>query len=100
MTAAEVATVASRLETAGHWVSCDLRTSDAACAHMLGISTRLLRNWRHEGRGPVFVVIGRTLSYQIGAVLEWIGSRVVDPEKSPTIRGNSRQIAADRGNFS
>ena len=94
MSAEEVAAVASRLESAGFWVSCDLRTTEAACAHTLGISTRQLRNWRAEGRGPVFVVIGRALSYRLADVLAWISSRAVDPAKPPTFRGNSRQFAA------
>ena len=90
----ETERVAARLDAKGFWVSCDLRTTEAACAHTLGISTRQLRNWRAEGRGPVFVVIGRALSYRLADVLAWISSRAVDPAKPPTFRGISRQFAA------
>ena len=38
-----------------------LTESDAACR--LGLKVATLRAWRHQGRGPAFVRLGRAIRY-------------------------------------
>lgn len=38
----------------------------------IGISAQTLARWRHEGKGPAFVKIGRTVAYKTGSVRDWL----------------------------
>lgn len=70
----EVERVASRLESAGHWVSLDHRTDEAGAAKLIGIKPRSLRSWRAQGTGPTFIYAGR-VTYKIAAVLDYLNER-------------------------
>lgn len=70
----ELERIASRLESAGHWVSLDHRTDESGAAELIGIKPRSLRNWRAQGIGPAFVFAGR-VTYKITAVLDYLNER-------------------------
>ncbi len=44
----------------------------------LGVPTGTLANWRYQGRGPVFVRLGRHVRYRAHDVLDWISAQVTD----------------------
>ena len=37
--------------------------NESAAAERLGLKVATLRAWRHQGRGPVFVQLGRAIRY-------------------------------------
>jgi len=45
-----------------------------------GVQT--LRNWRHLGKGPAYLKIGRSVRYKVEDLENFINSKRVDPEKS------------------
>lgn len=85
-----VIALAERLERAGKWVSLDGRISEPDAAGLVGVSQRTFRNWRDEGRGPVFVLVGRRLTFRIADVLRWLDERTHNPSAA---NGNSRKDA-------
>lgn len=42
-----------------------------------------LAHWRHEGRGPAFIRLGRRIGYMGKALNEWLASRTVQPSDEP-----------------
>ncbi len=84
------AALAERLERAGKWVSLDGRISEPDAAELVGVSPRTFRNWRDEGRGPVFVLVGRRLTFRIADLLRWLDERTHNPSAA---NGNSRKDA-------
>lgn len=48
-------------------------------ATMLSKHPAVLADWRHQGRGPKYVRIGRSVRYRIGDIHEWIADHTVDP---------------------
>ncbi|GGE32362.1 hypothetical protein GCM10007276_07010 [Agaricicola taiwanensis] len=38
----------------------------------LGVAEQTLARWRHEGKGPAFIKVGRAVLYQTGQVREWL----------------------------
>lgn len=86
-----VTELTARLEARGCWVSLDNRVREAAAANIIGLSPRTLRQWREEGRGPVFVAIGHRITYRLADLLAWLDSRAVDPRACV---GETRQFAA------
>lgn len=40
----------------------------------VGLSIQTLARWRHEGKGPEYVKIGRMVAYRVKAVRSWLGS--------------------------
>ncbi|RIK83076.1 MAG: excisionase [Hyphomicrobiales bacterium] len=38
----------------------------------VGLSQQTLARWRHEGKGPEYVKIGRLVAYSAGAVRQWL----------------------------
>lgn len=55
-------------------------------AEMLNIQSETLRNWRWEGKGPIFIKIGRNVRYRMSDVLNYIN-------------GNVRTSTTDTGEF-
>ncbi|MCR5943607.1 helix-turn-helix domain-containing protein [Ochrobactrum sp. XJ1] len=41
----------------------------------IGISAQTLARWRHEGKGPSFVKIGRMVAYRTGVIRGWIAAQ-------------------------
>ena len=42
-------------------------------------SRQTLAHWRHEGRGPAFVRLGRRIAYRGSDLNRWLESRTVQP---------------------
>lgn len=38
----------------------------------IGLSIQTLARWRHEGKGPEYVKIGRLIAYRAGMVRQWL----------------------------
>ncbi len=43
----------------------------------LGVPLGTLANWRYQGRGPVYVRLGRHVRYRATDVAEWISNQLV-----------------------
>ena len=60
----------------------------------LGVPTGTLANWRYQGRGPVFVRVGRHVRYRAEDVGEWLTMRAGGGEpgidRGPTFRSVRR----------
>ncbi len=41
----------------------------------IGIAPQTLARWRHEGKGPKFVKVGRKVTYLVADIREWLGSQ-------------------------
>lgn len=52
----------------------DLLTAEQA-AKRLGLAKQTLAQWRHEGRGPEFVKLGRAVRYPSDALDRWLSTR-------------------------
>ena len=85
-----VQAVTARLEACKRWVSLDGRINESDAAELVGVSQRTLRAWREEGRGPVFVLVGRRLTFRIADLLRWLDERTHNPSAA---NGNSRKDA-------
>jgi len=48
-------------------------------AAMLSKHKAVLADWRHQGRGPKYVQIGRSIRYRVDDIHEWIVENTVDP---------------------
>ena len=86
-----VTELAARLEARKRWVSLDLRTDEKTAAEIIGVKPRTFRQWREEGRGPVFVAVGQRVTYRLGDIIAWLDSHAVDPR---ACAGDMRQSAA------
>ena len=51
-----------------------LRVTDAAAR--LGLSASTLNKWRTQGRGPLFVKVGRAVCYRPQDLDEWLQAQV------------------------
>lgn len=38
----------------------------------VGLSSQTLARWRHEGKGPEYVKIGRKVAYKAGVIRKWL----------------------------
>jgi predicted DNA-binding transcriptional regulator AlpA len=60
--------------------------NDKQLAEMLNMKPETLKNWRWEGKGPIFIKIGRNVRYRMSDVLNYIN-------------GNVRTSTTDTGEF-
>lgn len=56
--------------------------SDKETATMLGVVEKTLPMWRHLGRGPTYLKIGRRVFYRPTDIKEWLDKQVVRPAKT------------------
>jgi excisionase family DNA binding protein len=49
-------------------------------AEQLGLSVATLRAWRHRGKGPRFLRLGRSVRYLPADVDEFVRASAVDPQ--------------------
>jgi hypothetical protein len=70
--ALDAAELARRLRAAGFRVFADSWTDAAGAAHVLTISTRTLRTWAREARGPRPLKPGKITIYDIAELLEYV----------------------------
>ena len=57
-----------------------LKTPEAA--QVLGKHPQELSDWRHQGRGPAYVKMGRSVRYRPSDIAEFIDSNIVEPKAS------------------
>ena len=54
--------------------------SDDRAAEVMGVAVQTLRNWRHQGRGPAYLKIGRSVRYQLEDLKRFMENKRIDPE--------------------
>lgn len=47
-------------------------------SRVTGFAVQSLRNWRHLGRGPSYVKIGRSIRYSLFGLIEWMEQHRVE----------------------
>jgi predicted DNA-binding transcriptional regulator AlpA len=57
-----------------------LKTPEAA--RVLGKHPQELSDWRHQGRGPAYVKMGRSVRYRRTDIAAFIASNIVEPKAS------------------
>jgi predicted DNA-binding transcriptional regulator AlpA len=50
-----------------------------AAAVMIGVKPATLATWRHYGKGPKYIKVGRTAYYKISDIDEWLETQCVIP---------------------
>ncbi len=58
-------------------------------ADMLGLSVATLRAWRHRGRGPRFLRLGRSVRYLPSDVADFVRASAVDTTSVSSSDGES-----------
>jgi predicted DNA-binding transcriptional regulator AlpA len=58
-------------------------------ADMLGLSVATLRAWRHRGKGPRFLRLGRSVRYLPSDVADFVRSSAVDTTSVSSSDGES-----------
>ena len=53
-------------------------------AELLGITPSALRLWKSQGKGPAYFMAGRLIRYEKEAVLAWIKSQTIEPNRKKT----------------
>lgn len=48
-------------------------------AEELGVTTDRLKAWRHEGKGPAYVKVGKFVRYPRAALDAWLAENTVTP---------------------
>ncbi|MGD9506391.1 MAG: helix-turn-helix transcriptional regulator [Syntrophobacteraceae bacterium] len=48
---------------------------------VLGCGVQTMRNWRHIGKGPAYVKVGRLVRYYMSDLESFMASRRIDPER-------------------
>jgi len=59
----------------------ELIPSDEA-ARLLGLKVHTLTSWRHEGKGPTYLKIGRSIFYRRDDIRAWLGTCIREPANS------------------
>ena len=49
-------------------------------SRVLGISTQTMRNWRHVGKGPPYIKLGRIVRYKLQDLLDYMDQKKIIPE--------------------
>lgn len=49
----------------------------------IGLSAQTLARWRHEGKGPGYVKIGRLVAYRAGELRRWLDGQKRQSTTSP-----------------
>lgn len=62
---------AARLREAGFTVTSDLQVQTLGAAHVLGRSSKTLRNWRSIGAGPAWRSVNSLVWYSLPALVAW-----------------------------
>lgn len=58
----------------------DVLTTEKA-AEYLGLKPATLTSWRHQGRGPRYIKVGRSCVYRLADVESWLDEQAVIPFK-------------------
>lgn len=52
---------------------------ERVAAPYLGYTTSALRAWRHQGRGPAYIRIGRSVRYRLADLDAYLAAHRVEP---------------------
>ncbi len=63
--------------------------TECAVAEQLGLSVATLRAWRHRGKGPRFLRLGRSVRYLPTDVDEFVRASAVDTQSESSSDGGS-----------
>jgi hypothetical protein len=55
--------------------------TQAQVSEMLHLHPGVLCNWRVQGRGPIYIKVGRKVLYRLQDVESWIEGQRIEPEK-------------------
>jgi len=55
--------------------------TERQAAQLLGLAVQTLRNYRHLGRPPAYVKLGRAIRYDPSDLTEFIRQHRIDPEE-------------------
>lgn len=61
-------------------------------AELLGLSVATLRAWRHRGKGPRFLRLGRSVRYLPTDVDEFVRASAVDTQSDSSSDGGSEPV--------
>lgn len=61
-------------------------------AEYLGVPAGTLANWRHLGRGPAFVRVGRLIRYRAEDIAGWIEDRITYADDESSDGGRSHRL--------
>ena len=54
--------------------------TDVDASKILAVSPQTLRNYRHLGKGPIYVKRGRMVRYRVADLLDFMNAGRIDPE--------------------
>ena len=57
-----------------------IRERDAA--KIIDVHKMTLAGWRHEGRGPEYIKIGKNIRYRRSAIEKWLEDRTITPRRA------------------
>jgi hypothetical protein len=61
----------------------DIPLSTEKAAEIIGVKPLTLSHWRYQGRGPVYLKIGRSCFYRRGDIETWLDAQAVVPIPKP-----------------
>ena len=61
-----------------------MNVNEKALAKEMNLSVQTLRNWRHKGKGPPYIKIGRAVRYNIKDIEKYLKQNRIDPERRET----------------
>ena len=73
-------------------MNADAAMNETEAAERLGLSVATLRAWRHRGKGPRFVRLGRAVRYLPTDVAEFIRDCAVDTRPVPKLDCNRSAV--------
>jgi hypothetical protein len=62
-------------------------------ASQLNKTPRTLQNWRQQGIGPPYTVVGKTIYYERSKLLSWLRDQQRQPVRTRSHRSNARAVA-------
>jgi predicted DNA-binding transcriptional regulator AlpA len=55
--------------------------SDIETAAILGVAPKTLPAWRHYGKGPPYVKVGKRVRYNPSKIREWLNMQIIEPSR-------------------
>jgi predicted DNA-binding transcriptional regulator AlpA len=76
--------------TTGAATTADQPMTESEAAFRLGLKVATLRAWRHQGRGPAYVRLGRAVRYLVIDIDEFLNSNRHNPRQTATHERSTR----------
>ena len=81
-------------ERAGTEAPANHPLTEAQAAVRLGLKVPTLRAWRHQGRGPAYVRLGRAVRYLAADLEEFLASNRHTPQPPATAESRNKRRGA------